>query len=106
MAVRLNGPKAEGKKIDIKITFTDLNESYLISVNNSVMRHKKVAVDTQADATLNLTQPLLVDIITGKAGLKDTLFGDDLSVDGSKLDLINFFSLLDQPKGTFNIVTP
>lgn len=106
MAVRLNGPKAEGKKIDIKITFTDLNESYLISVNNSVMRHKKVAMDTPADATLNLTQPLFVDIIIGKAGLKDTLFGDDLSVDGSKLDLIGFFSLLDKPKGNFNIVTP
>jgi len=106
MAVRLNGPKAEGKKIDIKITFTDLNESYLLSLNNSVLRHKKVAMDTPADATLNLTQALLVNIITGKAGLKDTLFSDDLSVDGSKLDLVGFFSLLDQPKGTFNIVTP
>jgi len=106
MAVRLNGPKAEGKKISIKILFTDLNESYLLSLNNSVLRHKKVAMNTQADATLNLTKPLLVDIIIGKAGLKDTLFGDDLSIDGSKLDLIEFFRLLDQPKGTFNIVTP
>ena len=106
MAVRLNGPDAEGKKLDIKIVFTDLNESYLLSLNNSVLRHKRVTTDYQADATLNLTQPLLVDIITGKAGLKDTLFGDDLSVDGSTLDLINFFGLLDKPKGAFNIVTP
>jgi len=106
MAVRLNGPKAEGKKLDIKITFTDLNESYLLSLNNSVLRHKKVAMETEADATLNLTQPLLVDIITAKAGLKETLFSDDLSVVGSKLDLVDFFSLLDQPKGTFKIVTP
>ena len=106
MAVRLNGPKAEGKKINIKITFTDLKESYLLSINNSVMRHKKVTAETPADATLYLTQPLLVSIITGKAGLKDTLFSDNLSVDGSKLDLIGFFNLLDQPKGDFNIVTP
>jgi alkyl sulfatase BDS1-like metallo-beta-lactamase superfamily hydrolase len=106
MAVRLNGPAAEGKKITIKIVFIDLNESYLLNLNNSVLRHKKVATGTQADATLNLTQPLLVDIITGKAGIKDTLFGDDLSVDGSKLDLISFFSLFQQPKGNFNIVTP
>lgn len=106
MAVRLNGPKAEGKKISITIVFTDLNESYLLNLNNSVLRHKKVPMGTQADATLNLTQPLLVDIITGKAGIKDTLFGKDLSVEGSKLDLISFFSLLDQPKGNFNIVTP
>jgi len=106
MAVRLNGPKAEGKNMDVKITFTDLNESFLLSINNAVLRHRKVSSDTQADVTLSLTKPLLVDIITGKAGLKDTLFGDDLSVDGSTLDLIAFFGLLDQPKDSFNIVTP
>jgi alkyl sulfatase BDS1-like metallo-beta-lactamase superfamily hydrolase len=106
MAVRLNGPDAEGKKLDIKISFTDLNESYLLSLNNSVLRHKKVDANTPADATLNLTQPLFVDIIIGKAGLKDTLFGDELSVEGSTLDLISFFGLLDKPQGTFPIVTP
>ena len=106
MAVSLNGPKAEGKSLAIKITFTDLQESHLLSINNSVMRHRKVAIDTPADATLNLTQPLLVDIITGKAGLKALLFGDDLSVEGSELDLVEFFSLLDRPDGSFSIVTP
>ncbi len=106
MAVRLKGPDAEGKKLDVKITFTDLKESYLLSLNNSVLRHKKVTADTPADATLNLTQPLFVDIIIGKAGLKDTLFGDELSVEGSTLDLISFFGLLDKPTGTFPIVTP
>lgn len=106
MAVNLNGPKAEGKSLAIKITFTDLQESHLLSIRNSVMRHRKVAIDTPADATLNLTQPLLVDIITGKAGLKALLFGDDLSVEGSQLDLIEFFSMLDRPDGSFSIVTP
>jgi len=42
----------------------------------------------------------------GKAGLKDILFGDELSMKGNKLDLINFFSLLDKPSGTFGIATP
>lgn len=106
MAVRLNGPESDGKNLDIKITFTDLNESHLLSVHNSVMRHKKVAENTNADATLKITKALLVDIITGKAGLKDMLFGDTLSVGGSQLDLLAFFSLLDKPPGVFNIVTP
>ncbi len=106
MAVRLNGPDAEGKKLAIKITFTDLNESYLLSLNNSVLRYKKVDNATPVDATLNLTQPLFVDMAIGKAGLKDTLFGDELSLEGNKLDLISFFSLLDKPSGTFGIATP
>lgn len=106
MAVRLLADKAEGVSTSVKITFTDLNESYLLTVNNSVLHHKQVAADTKADATLKLTQPLFVSIIVGEAGLKDTLFSDDLSIEGSKLDLISFFSMLDKPMGTFNIVTP
>jgi alkyl sulfatase BDS1-like metallo-beta-lactamase superfamily hydrolase len=106
MSVRLIAEKAEGVNLTVNITFTDLNESYLLSVNNSVMHHKKVSANTAADATLKLTQPLFVNIIVGEAGLKDTLFSDELSVEGSKLDLISFFSMLDKPMGTFNIVTP
>lgn len=106
MAVRLLADKAEGVSTSVKITFTDLNESYLLTVNNSVLHHKQVAADTKADSTLKLTQPLFVSIIVGEAGLKDTLFSDDLSIEGSKLDLISFFSMLDKPTGTFNIVTP
>lgn len=106
MSVRLIADKAEGVNTRIKITFSDLNESHLLTVNNSVFHHKKVSNDTKADATLVLTQPLFVDIIIGEAGLKDTLFSDDLSIEGSKLDLLSFFGMLDKPEGKFNIVTP
>lgn len=106
MSVRLIAEKARGVNMSVKVTFTDLNESHLITVNNSVLHHQKVKTDKQADATLKLTQPLFVNIIVGEAGLKETLFSDDLSVEGSKLDLISFFSMLDKPMGTFNIVTP
>jgi hypothetical protein len=52
------------------------------------MHHKMVANKTKADTTLSLTRALFVDIIVGHARLKDTLFSDDLSANGSKLDLI------------------
>ncbi|TNC81363.1 MAG: alkyl/aryl-sulfatase [Oleiphilus sp.] len=106
MSVRLNGPEAEGKQITFKMIFTDIDKSFLITVNNSVMRHQPVAMDTPAKTTLKLTQGLLVAMITGKAGLKETLLGDALSVEGSVWELIDFFTLLDQPKGDFNIVSP
>ncbi len=106
MTVRLIADKAEGKKLNVKVTFTDLNQSHLLMLDNSVLHHKQVDKNTPADATLNLTQALFVKIIIGEAGLKETLFGDELSIEGSKLDLISFFGLLDKPEGTFNIVTP
>jgi alkyl sulfatase BDS1-like metallo-beta-lactamase superfamily hydrolase len=106
MSVRLIDHKAEGKTAHIKVTFTDLKQSYLLTVNNSVMHHKQVNSDTDADATLNITKPLFVKIIIGEAGLTETLFGDELNIEGSKLDLVSFFSMLDKPTGNFNIVTP
>ncbi|HCG78879.1 MULTISPECIES: alkyl/aryl-sulfatase [Thalassolituus] len=106
MAVNLNADKAADTELAIKVTFSDLDQSYLLTLKNSVLHHKAVAKDTIADATLTLTQPLFVDMIVGHAGIKDTLFGDDLTVDGSVLDLVKFFSLIEKPEGTFNIVTP
>ena len=44
-------------------------------------------------------------MIAGTAGVKDTLLSDDLSVSGSKIDLVRFFSLIDKAPGNFAIVT-
>jgi alkyl sulfatase BDS1-like metallo-beta-lactamase superfamily hydrolase len=53
-----------------------------------------------------ITHALFVKMLTGVAGIREILFSDDVSVDGSKLDLLKFFALLDRPNETFNIVTP
>lgn len=106
MAVRLKAEEAEDKNFNIKITFSDLRESHLLMLHNSVLRHKPVPDDAPADASLTLTQPLFVNVIIGEAGLKDTLLGDELSVEGSALDLISFFRLFEKPEGRFNIVAP
>jgi len=106
MAARLNGPKAEGKDMIVNLIFTDLDASYVLELNNSVLRHYKRDPDPNANATLKITHELYLRMATGTAGLKDTLFSDDLTVEGSRLDLLQFFRLFDKPDGTFNIVTP
>ncbi len=58
------------------------------------------------EGILRLTRPLFVDLLIGRAGLKELLFSDEISFEGSRLDLIGFFSMLDKPQGRFNIVTP
>lgn len=105
MAARLNGPKAEGKNLSINFEFTDLGIGRHLWVENAVLHHE--ALDGQpADATLKLTHPLFLKLVTGTAGVRDTLLSDDLDVDGSRIDLVRFFTLLDKPDGKFAIVTP
>jgi len=73
---------------------------------NSVLRHYKRDPDPDANVSLKVTHGLFLKMLTGKAGLKDTLFSDDLDIDGSRLDLVSFFRLIDKTPGTFDIITP
>lgn len=106
MAVRVKGEEAADKNLTIKVNFTDLNEQYLLTLQNAVLRHKKADANTSADTTINITHGLFIALIVGEAGLQETLFGDELEIDGSRLDLVSFFSVLDKPDGKFNIVVP
>ena len=106
MAVRLNGPDAAGVELSINFVFTDLGESYLLEIGNAVLHHQPSGPDTPADATLKLSHEMFLAMLTGRAGLKDLLLSDEIELQGSKLDLLQFFSLLDQPDGRFNIVAP
>ncbi len=106
MAARLNGPEAEGKALTVKLVFTDIGESYTLRLENSVLHHGPAKAGDEADATLKLTKALYVKMALGLAGIRDTLFSDDLDIDGSRIDLVRFFALFEKPDGTFNIVTP
>jgi alkyl sulfatase BDS1-like metallo-beta-lactamase superfamily hydrolase len=106
MATRVNGPKAEGKRTTLNFVFTDLGETHVLLLENGVLHHHKRDADPHADATVRLTRDFLLRLSTGQAGLRETIFGDALQVDGSRLALLGFFSLLDRPDGRFPIVTP
>jgi alkyl sulfatase BDS1-like metallo-beta-lactamase superfamily hydrolase len=106
MAVRLNGPKADGKNLTINLKFTDIGESYVLHVDNAVLHHRMAPPDPDANATLNITHAMFLRMATNTAGIKEFLFSDDIKIEGSKIDLVRFFALLDRPEGMFNIVTP
>ena len=105
MAAGLNGSDAEGKDYKLNLVLTDTKESYVLWIENAVLHHKKAAPVQDANATLSLTKPIFIKMMAGTAGVKDTLFSDDLKVDGSKIDLVRFFGLIDKAPGTFAIVT-
>jgi alkyl sulfatase BDS1-like metallo-beta-lactamase superfamily hydrolase len=54
-----------------------------------------------ANATLTLTKPIFIKMMAGTAGPRTLLLSDDLKIDGSKIDLVRFFSLIDKAPGTF-----
>ena len=105
MAAGLDGPAAEGKDLKVNLVFSDLKESYVLWIENAVLHYKKASPARDANATLTLTKDIFIKMMAGTAGVKDTLLNDKLTVDGSKIDLVRFFALIDKAPGTFAIVT-
>ena len=106
-AARLDGPATDGVDLSVNFVFTDVGESYRLWIENAVLHHRrKSKSDPEADVTVRMTKALLLRLATGQAGLRELVFSGDLDVDGSRTDLLRFFSLLETPKGNFAIVRP
>lgn len=105
MAGSLNGPRAEGVKLKLNLVLSDIGESHVLEIDNAVLHHHTAAPAADANATLTLTKPIFLKMMTGTAGVKDTLLSDDLSIAGSRIDLLRFFALFDKATGAFPIVT-
>ena len=106
MTVRVDGPAADGKRYKFNFVFTDVGETHVLELGNGVLRHRRAGPAADADATVRLTRDLLLRLGIGDAGLKELVMSDELQVEGSRLKLLSFLSLLDQPDGRFPIVTP
>ena len=106
LSVKLDAEKAEGVQLKINLLFSDSDTNFVLTLRNSVMYYQQLPADSDADVTLTLTQKLFVQILLGEAGIKSLIGSDELSVDGSVLKLLKFFSLLGAAQDDFNIVLP
>jgi alkyl sulfatase BDS1-like metallo-beta-lactamase superfamily hydrolase len=106
LAARLNGPKAEGKQITIDFVFTDVGETHVVWLENAVLHHRQSEADPDADATLTLTRATWDRIVTKQTTLPKQLLAGTIDVDGSRVALLRFFSLMDDFDPDFPIVTP
>ncbi len=105
MAASLNGPKAGDTALTINLVFTDIAESYVLRLENAVLHFHRAPPDAKANATLKLTKPFFLQMLTGSAGAKELLLSDQTKIEGSTIDLGRFFSYIDKAPGTFPIVT-
>lgn len=106
IAVRIDAEKAEGKDLTINFHFTDVEETFVVNIENSVMHHWKKDAAPDADATVSLTRGFWLKVLSGKASIRELVFSDEIDIDGSKLKVLSFFSMLDRGVPGFPIVTP
>lgn len=105
LAVRLNGPRADGTTVAINWDYTDLDQQWVLGLDHGALHHHR-GVAENADATLRLTRQVFVEVLAGVTDMMDALGSGDIVIDGDAGVLLELFGLLDEPDYHFNIVTP
>lgn len=106
LGMRLNGPKAAGKKIVVNFNFTDTGETAVLFLANAALNHSLDRQDDNADATLTLTRTALNKIILQESTFDDEIESGEVQVNGRLAKVQELVSLLDSFEFWFNIVTP
>lgn len=105
LAVRLNGPKAAGKVINLAVSFSDLKMDYGLTVENGVLNYAR-KLPERPDAAISLSKATLDRIQMGEITAEQAIAGGDLKVSGRREAFVEFLGLLDKFPFWFNIVTP
>jgi len=106
LAVRLNGPKAEGKRYTFNLNFSDLDTPWIMSVENSVFNAFCNKQDANPTATLNMSSLDFKLMMTGHIKAIDLMSDNRLTLDGDVEKLVEFSELIDKFNQNFPIVTP
>ncbi len=106
MGVRLNSDKAQGKTIAVNWRFTDTQQNYVLSLENSALSYVADAQSAQADATLTLTRATLDDISLQKTTFPDAMKAGLITVSGKPEKLGELLGMLESFPNMFPVVEP
>jgi alkyl sulfatase BDS1-like metallo-beta-lactamase superfamily hydrolase len=106
MKVRLDGPRAWGKRLTIGWQVTDPDERHLLRLENGVLQHRPWPDGAEVEATLVIERRALDEMLTGTADLAALAESGRLRVEGDGVKMGELLGLLEEPDPNFAIVTP
>lgn len=106
MAANLNPKAAEGETLTLNLNFQDVQENFVLRIENSVLHHAKKPLDKNADVSLYLTRDFFINMAILKEVDINTVLNSDIKIEGDKLKAIQFLRMLDPPSADFNLIEP
>src|SRR3981189_872885 len=103
LSVRLNGPKADGKRIVLNWNFTDTNESFVLNLENSALTYVAGAQAADADASFTLARGMLDEVIAKLTTFPEAVGSGKLKFTGNPM---RFAELMDEFPRMFGMVAP
>jgi alkyl sulfatase BDS1-like metallo-beta-lactamase superfamily hydrolase len=100
IAISVDGPKAWDLDLSIDLTFTDLGQTYRVTLRNGVLVYRRADAETDAAASVSVAKKRLLALM---AGDQDSP-GLDIAGDASQLAAL--LNVLENGDPAFAIVTP
>jgi alkyl sulfatase BDS1-like metallo-beta-lactamase superfamily hydrolase len=106
LAVRLNGPKAEGRHIVLNWTFADTGETFALNLENCALTYSEGMLATDADASFALERATLDEVIAKQTSFPEAIGAGKIKVSGNPMRFAELIGLLDEFPRMFEIVEP
>jgi alkyl sulfatase BDS1-like metallo-beta-lactamase superfamily hydrolase len=105
LAVRIDGPRADGVELRVNWDFTDLGERWVLGLTHGALHHHRGTAEDAA-ASLRLSHGTFAEVLAGVTDMTDAVASGRITLEGDAGALLELFGLLDDPDYKFNIVTP
>jgi alkyl sulfatase BDS1-like metallo-beta-lactamase superfamily hydrolase len=106
LGVRLNGPKADGKRIVLNWNFTDTKETFILNLENCALTYVAGAQAADAHASFTLARGTLDEVIAKLTTFPEAVGAGKIKVSGEPLRLGELMMLMDEFPRMFEIVEP
>lgn len=106
LAVRLDGTKAQGRRIVLNWCFSDTGENYVLHLENGALGHVPDAQAPDADATLSLARATLDAISLQQTTVAAAMQNGAVQVQGDAQKVTALFGMLDSFRTVFPVVEP
>src|SRR5258708_7653197 len=106
LGVRLNGPKADGKRIVLNWSFTDTNETFILNLENCALPYVAGAQRTDAHASFTLARAVLDEVIAKQTTFPEAVASGKIKFTGDPMRIGELMALMDEFPRMFEIVEP
>ncbi|MET0830162.1 MAG: alkyl sulfatase dimerization domain-containing protein [Microbacterium sp.] len=100
IAISVDGPKAWDLDLSINVTFTDLDQTYRVTLRNGVLIYRRADADPGAAASLSLAKMRLLALMARDHD------SPGVEITGDASQLASLLSVLESGDTAFDIVTP
>ena len=106
LGVRLNGERAEGRRLVIDWVFTDLRRRYVLNLENCALTYLADHRSDDADATVTLDRAILTRLVLLEMTFADAVERGLARIEGNPAKVAELFGLLDDFTLMFEVVEP